>query len=193
MQIGMLNAEGVTTIQELAEMDKSIVIKMKTGDYEVDPTTGPPGWRGGPFYHVCPHKKRAEQLIRQCTVTPIRVDGDDERAYCLPSSTLYTDPPRKSVVGERCCAQAEGEECPEQSDNLVIIQDNDGNIPMEDLQLNEAGGDDGCEHPRWSDEEQALRKPEDIAGELRDKDLLWDIGRVKCIGEYFYIENENTG
>jgi len=132
-------------------------------------------------------------LIRQCTVTPIRVDGDDERAYCLPSSTLYTDPPRKSVVGERCCAQAEGEECPEQSDNLVIIQDNDGNIPMEDLQLNEAGGDDGCEHPRWSDEEQALRKPEDIAGELRDKDLLWDIGRVKCIGEYFYIENENTG
>ena len=69
--------------------------------------------------------------------------------------------------------------------------DNNGNIPMEDIQLNQAGGEDGCEHPRWSEEEQALRKVEDIADEMRDKDLMWDIGKIKCVYETFSIESEN--
>ena len=87
---------------------------LAAGDYEIDACLGPDGWRGGPFFHVCPHKKRAEQIMRQCSVQPVRIDGEDERLYCLPSSTLY--PPddetewRKSVVGERCCA-AESQLC----------------------------------------------------------------------------------
>ena len=190
-EIQLLNEEGVETITDFAEMDKEIVIKMKTGDNEINADLGPSGWRNGPFYHVCPHKKRAEQVLRQCMVTPIRIDGDDQRAYCLPSSTLYTDPPRESVVGPRCCAKAEGEECPDVSENLVIIMDNNGNIPMEDIQLNQAGGEDGCEHPRWSEKEQKLRKVEDIADEMRDKDLMWDIGKIKCVYETFSIESEN--
>ena len=78
-EIALLNDEGITTIQEFAEMDSSIVFKMKTGDYEIDASLGPDGWRGGPFFHVCPHKKRAEQIMRQCAVKPARIDGEDER------------------------------------------------------------------------------------------------------------------
>ena len=189
-EIQMLNDEEVTTLQEFAEMDQSIVVKMKTGDYEIDNALGPSGWRGGPFYHVCPHKKRAEQIMRQCTVTPLRVDGDDERAYCLPSSTLYTDPPRPSVVGERCCAK-ESQICEAASENLVVVEDQDGETPQEEFQLNSAGGDDGCEHPRWIEAEQLARKPEDIADELKDKRMLWDIGRLKCVYESFDIPAEN--
>ena len=189
-EIAILNAEGVTTIQELAEMDRSIVIKMKTGDYEIDPSLGPRGWRGGPFYHVCPHKKRAEQIMRQCTVGEPSVDGDTERAYCLPSSTLYTDPPRPSVVGQRCCAKI-SQECQYVSDDLVVVEDTEGNTPQEDIELNSAGGEDGCEHPRWMESEQLLRKPEDLADEAKDKRLTWDIGRLRCIEESFDIEGES--
>ena len=73
--------------------------------------------------------------MRQCTVTPPRIDGDDERSYCLPSSTLYPDEPRESVVGERCCAK-ESQECAAVSENLVVIEDINGQTPQEDLQLN---------------------------------------------------------
>jgi hypothetical protein len=189
-EIKLLNAEGVNSIQELAEAETKIVYKMKTGDYEIDPSSGPSGWRGGPFYHVCPHKKRAEQIMRQCTVTPPRIDGDDERSYCLPSSTLYPDEPRESVVGERCCAK-ESQECAAVSENLVVIEDINGQTPQEDLQLNSAGGSDGCEHPRWMESEQILRKPEDLLDEKNDKRLIWDIGRLKCIYETFDIPAEN--
>jgi hypothetical protein len=193
-EIALLNDEGITTIQEFAEMDSSIVFKMKTGDYEIDASLGPDGWRGGPFFHVCPHKKRAEQIMRQCAVKPARIDGEDERAYCLPSSTLY--PPddttewRKSVVGERCCA-AESQLCSYVSDPLVSVYDQDGLLPTEDIQLNSAGGEDGCEHPRWVAEEEEMRKPESILDEANDKVMRWAIGRVKCRAEDFAIESEN--
>ena len=193
-QIKLLNDEGIMTIQEFAEMDSSIVFKMKTGDYEIDASLGPDGWRGGPFFHVCPHKKRAEQILRQCLVKPVRIDGEEERAYCLPSSTLYpaddTTPWRASVVGERCCA-AESQLCSEVSDPLVSVYDQDGLLPTEDIQLNSAGGEDGCEHPRWIAEEQELRKPESIRDEANDKILRWQIGRLKCIPQDFEIESEN--
>ena len=54
-QIQLLYDEGITTIEELAGADRSIIMKLRGGSYEPDPLDGPEQYRGGDFLIRLPH------------------------------------------------------------------------------------------------------------------------------------------
>jgi hypothetical protein len=78
--ISLLNNAGISSLRELAEIDKDNVLELKTGNAEPDFMLGPESWRNGPMRFICPQKKRAQNIVKQCTVRPMKFHGEDELA-----------------------------------------------------------------------------------------------------------------
>ena len=78
-EIAILNEQGISTIQELADIDKGTVMYLRGGNSDPDPLDGPAMYRGGPFPFICPHRHRAMAFVEKCTVRPPRVDGADQQ------------------------------------------------------------------------------------------------------------------
>jgi hypothetical protein len=99
--IKVLKERDFTTIRQVAEMMRDDVLELKTGSNEPDFTYGPESWRNGPMRFICPQKRRAQNIVKQCTVRPTAIDGDVEMGN---GEILLIDP----LTGE--IASSEGED-----------------------------------------------------------------------------------
>ena len=102
--IGLFDEKSISTMQDLAELDLSNVLELKTGNAEPDFSLGPEAWRNGPMRFVCPQKIRAQNIVKQCTVRPQEFHGEKELAG---GEILLADP----ISGE-LPEDEEGEEPP---------------------------------------------------------------------------------
>ena len=69
-----LAEQSVTTIKELGEAEKETIM-LARGGVEGE---GFDAYRGGKFRHICPHKGRAERVLKTCAIAPDTIDGQGE-------------------------------------------------------------------------------------------------------------------
>ena len=167
-QIQLLYDEGITTIEELAGADRSIIMKLRGGSYEPDPLDGPEQYRGGDFRFVCPIKKRAESVMQECRPAKKRIDGQGDPCpscsgnFELDITTGLDLHPHIEYGGPTWEALISDAANPEYED------------------------EDGCNPPKWMPEEDEKgdiipRDDDDLLEEEMEKKLNEEIGGYQCV------------
>ena len=73
-ELERLAEQSVSTIAELGEAEKETIM-LARGGVEGE---GFQAYRGGKFRHICPHKGRAERVLKTCAIAPDTIDGQGE-------------------------------------------------------------------------------------------------------------------
>ena len=141
-QVQLLYDEGITTIEELAGADRSIIMKLRGGSYEPDPLDGPEQYRGGDFRFVCPIKKRRVCYAR-VSASEKRIDGQgDPCPSCSGNFELdittgldlhphieYGGPTREALISDAANPEYEDEDgcnppkwMPEEDEKGILYQ-----------------------------------------------------------------------
>ena len=168
-ELQLIYDEGITTIDELANAERPIIMKLRGGSYEPDPLDGPDQYRGGDFRFICPLKKRAESVVQFCQPPRMRIDGiNDPCPSCAGSfewdiTTGLDLNPNVEYGGpswEALIADAK-------------------NPDKEDV--------DGCNPPKWITERDPVtnevlpRDEDDLLEEEMEFDLNFEIGGYQCV------------
>ena len=168
-ELQLIYDEGITTIDELANAERPIIMKLRGGSYEPDPLDGPDQYRGGDFRFICPLKKRAESVVQFCQPPRMRIDGiDDPCPSCAGSfewdiTTGVDLNPNVEYGGPSWEALIADAKSPDDEDV------------------------DGCNPPKWITEKDPEtgdvlpRDEDDLIEEDMEFDLNFEIGGYQCV------------